>query len=313
MKVEAGRQVLLVEDDDDVVQSIGQLLTRNESNEPFWVTRVRRLEEALKAVQSRIFDVAILDLSLPDSKGYTTFETFRRHVPAVPVLILADFYDRELTARREDVRTHDYLLKSHLRSYPLDRTILHVIERARAAAKLDESRERYQLLFESIPIPCFVYDTKTLAVLAVNDAAVQVHGWSREEFQAMTLKDFRPPEDVPALMGLMEHIDEIPQTCGTWRHLKKDGTILYVEAMSRPFVFNGQKARIAVVTDVTERERRGVGVKLRESLQNVQEMSEALAQMAAALPVESRKLVLDLREEVLRMTEVVEIGTRGAV
>jgi len=274
---------------------------------------VRRLDDALAAARARTFDVAILDLALPDSKGYKTFETFRQHVPTVPVLILADFYDRELTARREDIRTHDYLLKSHLRSYPLDRTILHVIERAHAAAKLDESRERYQLLFESLPIPCFVYDMKSLVVLAVNDAAVQMHGWTREEFLAMTLKDFRPPEDVPALMGLMEHIDGIPQTCGTWRHLKKDGTILHVKAMSRPFVFNGQKARIAVVTDVTERERRDIGEKLREPLKNVREMSEALAQMAGALPAEGRKLMLDLREEVVRMSEAVGISTRGAV
>src|SRR5277367_3266724 len=76
MNIEAGKQVLLVEDDDDAVRSIGQLLTRNESDEPFWVTRVRRLDDALAAARARTFDVAILDLALPDSKGYKTFETF---------------------------------------------------------------------------------------------------------------------------------------------------------------------------------------------------------------------------------------------
>jgi two-component system cell cycle sensor histidine kinase/response regulator CckA len=49
----------------------------------------------------------------------------------------------------------------------------------------------------------FVYDPETLGYLAVNDAAVHQYGYSREEFSRMTLRDLRPPEDVPALLEML--------------------------------------------------------------------------------------------------------------
>ena len=57
------------------------------------------------------------------------------------------------------------------------------------------------MLFEASPMPMWVYDAETLAFLAVNDAAVRHYGYSRDEFLAMTIKDIRPPEDVPAMLA----------------------------------------------------------------------------------------------------------------
>ena len=73
------------------------------------------------------------------------------------------------------------------------------IERKRAEEELRESEERYRLLFESNPQPMWVYDLETLAFLAVNESAVHHYGYSREDFLAMTIKDIRPAEDLPAL------------------------------------------------------------------------------------------------------------------
>ena len=56
------------------------------------------------------------------------------------------------------------------------------------------------MLFEASPTPMWVYDAETLAFLAVNDAAVRHYGYSREEFLAMTIKDIRPPEDIPRML-----------------------------------------------------------------------------------------------------------------
>ena len=43
----------------------------------------------------------------------------------------------------------------------------------------------------------WVYDFETLQILDVNEAATQRYGYSRPEFLALTIKDLRPPEDVP--------------------------------------------------------------------------------------------------------------------
>ena len=45
--------------------------------------------------------------------------------------------------------------------------------------------------------------------LAVNDAACEHYGYTREEFLAMTIRDIRPPEDVPALLENLDKPDWI--------------------------------------------------------------------------------------------------------
>lgn len=52
--------------------------------------------------------------------------------------------------------------------------------------------EGYRLLFESHPQPMWLYDVESLAFLAINEAAVERYGYSREEFLAMTIADIRP-------------------------------------------------------------------------------------------------------------------------
>jgi PAS domain S-box-containing protein len=63
-----------------------------------------------------------------------------------------------------------------------------------AERKLKESEERYRRLFDSNPHAMWVFDAETLAFLAVNDAAIRLYGFSRDEFLEMTIKDIRSPE-----------------------------------------------------------------------------------------------------------------------
>jgi len=57
------------------------------------------------------------------------------------------------------------------------------------AEGLDEGA--YRVLFESNPRPCLVFDRETSRILAVNDAACALYGWTRDELLAMTVRDLR--------------------------------------------------------------------------------------------------------------------------
>src|SRR5262245_15624569 len=61
---------------------------------------------------------------------------------------------------------------------------------------LRESEEQYRLFFEANPEPMWVYDRDTLAILAVNEAAITHYGYSRGEFLEMHITDLRPAEDI---------------------------------------------------------------------------------------------------------------------
>jgi PAS domain S-box-containing protein len=69
-----------------------------------------------------------------------------------------------------------------------------------------ESEQGYRLLFESNPLPMWVYALDTLEFLAVNDAAVRNYGYSRDEFLSMTIRDIRPPEDIPMLLEKLARV-----------------------------------------------------------------------------------------------------------
>jgi len=129
-----------------------------------------------------------------------------------------------------------------------------VTERKRAEEHLRRSEEEYHLLFDSNPHPMWVFDAETLAFLAVNDAAVDSYGFSRQEFLGMTIKDIRPPEDVPELeRSLREYSARAAPAVGLFRHRKKDGTLIQAEIASRPLRFRGREARLVLAVDVTER------------------------------------------------------------
>ena len=63
---------------------------------------------------------------------------------------------------------------------------------------ITESKRReasFRLLFEHSPVPMWVFDVDDLRFLAVNDAALQHYGYSREQYRQMTARDIRPKEE----------------------------------------------------------------------------------------------------------------------
>ncbi len=134
-----------------------------------------------------------------------------------------------------------------------------VTARRAAEAAAAEVERRYRELFAGSPVPMMVYDRETLRYLAVNAAAVRHYGWSEAEFLAMTVRDIRPPEEVPALDAALAAIAADPRrgalTRGAFRHRRRDGTRFDAEVTTQELTFEGRPARVVVVQDVTERER----------------------------------------------------------
>ena len=130
-----------------------------------------------------------------------------------------------------------------------------ITKRKLAEEDLQASEERYRKLFELNPQPAWIYDRETLRFVAVNRAAVDSYGYSRDEFLSMTICDIRPAEDVLELREAISLLQNDIHSHEFWRHCKKDGTTIQVEITSYSLTFDGRDADFVIAVDVTERER----------------------------------------------------------
>jgi diguanylate cyclase (GGDEF)-like protein/PAS domain S-box-containing protein len=131
--------------------------------------------------------------------------------------------------------------------------------------ELKNREASFRLLFERNPVPMWVLDQENRRFLAVNDAAVQHYGYSREQFLAMSSRDIRPPEDRDASRpGVVTGPDNL-RVVRPRRHVKADGTMIDVEVFAMPLTYEGRPALLGAVFDVTERLR--AEAKVRETQQ----------------------------------------------
>ena len=120
---------------------------------------------------------------------------------------------------------------------------------------LRASESTYRLLFENNPHPMWTYDTRTLAFLSVNEAATAMYGYSAEEFLRMSIRDIRPPEDMPDLESALRGLGEA-DSARVVRHRRKDGSFFWVELLTHNIEWDrSSKARLVLASDVTERVR----------------------------------------------------------
>ena len=133
------------------------------------------------------------------------------------------------------------------------------------ASQLSESEQQYRLLFEHNPNPMWVYDDSTRQFLAVNEAAIERYGYSREEFLTMTRHDIRVEEGAGVSRGLKTPTG-IREHSGSWngRHLKKDGSVIDVTVTSHGITFDGHAACLALALDMTEQRRAEEGIRQSE-------------------------------------------------
>ncbi len=145
----------------------------------------------------------------------------------------------------------------------------------RATGEARRSTEAlYRALFEQSPIPKWLYDVDTLRFLAVNDAAVKKYGYTRDEFLQLTLRDIRPPEEIPRMLADVRQLRDFDVS--SWIHRLKDGTLIDVELTSQGFGIGGRNARLVDVQDVTQRKR------LEEQLRQTQKM-DAVGKLAGGI------------------------------
>ena len=118
-------RVLLVEDEPAYAQAVKEFL-RSPS---FHLRHARSFGDARICMAQESFDVALLDLTLPDNSGLKTFTDLKAAAPEVPVLIITGMNDESVALRAVREGAQDYIVKGELNPRTLERSVRYATER----------------------------------------------------------------------------------------------------------------------------------------------------------------------------------------
>ena len=123
------------------------------------------------------------------------------------------------------------------------------IERRKHVQKaLNESEGKYRKLFEMESDSLALVDVENGNMLDVNNAFIQLYGYSKEEIMCMKNTDFSAESD-----QTKKSIQAFEEYVSLRYHKKKNGTVFPVEIAANYFEHKGRKVNISAIRDITER------------------------------------------------------------
>ena len=122
----------------------------------------------------------------------------------------------------------------------------------RTQNELAAYESRFQLFFESVPLPVLAFDLETLRIQDANPAACHTYQYSLDELRAMTVLEICPPEEHDAFRTQLPHMRETQTSAGIWKHRQKDGTPLDMAVSGYTLELDGRRVHLSVLRDITQ-------------------------------------------------------------
>jgi|GEM_PF-1944234 len=131
--------------------------------------------------------------------------------------------------------------------------------------ELVKSKIKYQSLFDNANDSIYLINQETWEIIDCNKRAALLDGYTTEELKKMKIMDLQTPEEISALKEIFKDLDIKGPVSGLsgFNHKRKDGSFVPVEINSATVEIGGEKYRLSIVRDITERKR--VEDTLRES------------------------------------------------
>ncbi|WP_071191462.1 hybrid sensor histidine kinase/response regulator [Trichormus sp. NMC-1] len=186
-------KILLIEDNLAEARLLQEFLKQAQTKE-FSLVHVQRLRDAFSELSQQIYDVILLDLTLPDSQGLSSLPLLISHAPSTPIVVLTNTNDEELAIEAVRQGAQDYLVKRQVNPDVLVRSVRYAIERKQV---LEQLRTVNQAL-----------ETRVEERTAELVKAKEINQF-KSEFVSMLSHDIRNPLNTILLAaGLLQNSDE---------------------------------------------------------------------------------------------------------
>lgn len=246
-------KILIVEDNEgDFILIENYLQEHIEKPEILRASSFLEFKRKLKDETS--LDVIILDLSLPDQSGENLLLELKSIQINCPIIVLTGYTDFNFSIKSISQGIADYLLKDEINAFSLYKSVIYGIERKKSNEQLTQSNERYSQLFHMNKQPMWVYNAVTFTFVQVNKAALDLYGYTEEEFLNLRVTELWPEEEREKIELLISEINiEGSPYNDIVKNIKKSGEIFDVEMFGSTVVLNNLPLRTIIASDVTDK------------------------------------------------------------
>lgn len=248
---------LLIEDDPD------DILLLKETLAEVGLGRIKldyadRLSKGLIQLSGQSYDVILLDLNLPDSRGLETLITTVKRFPKIPVVVLSGLADDATTIEAVRRGAQDYLVKGEISGPLVMRVVRYAIERKQVEAALRASEARYRTLVETSPNGITLADLEGKLLLC-NQQAARLYGYANPEAMLgiNVFKLIAPGDRRLAILNTQKTLNESRIISAEYTLLRRDDSQFPAEVSSAVLRDNAGTPTgfISITHDITERKK----------------------------------------------------------
>ena len=253
-------RALIIEDSED-----DALLIIRELKQGGYVPEWERVRTAstLRAELKKEWDIILADYQMPRFTGLEALKIVKQRGPDIPFIVISGTIGEETAVKAMKAGAHDYIMKENLKR--LVPAIEREIREARLRAKkrevqeiLDESEEKYRLLFNTAPSGILHVNTKG-TVLTCNRAFLRLTGFKKEDIVGIhfTKLPTLPKKQMADYTKLFEDIisgKRLNNIAFKWVHF--DGSMKWGECTASLVKKDGKITGAQVIlTDITKRKQ----------------------------------------------------------
>lgn len=274
---------LLIEDDPADARLIREMVSQV-GEETLRLAWCDRLSTGLKRLADGDVDLVLLDLLLPDGQGLDTLHRVRGQAPLAAVVVLTGLDDEALAVQSLRQGAQDYLLKGHIESASLMRSIRYAVERKHAEQAIRRSQRDWENIFQSMVTPAMILGPDH-AILTINRAALNLVGKVKDKVLGKRCYEVMHGREKPLDGCPVEEIIKSHRTETREKTLDILGRT-YLLSCTPVLDDAGRLEKVIhIATDVTMLQRAQDG--LQTSLQKVQKAMQEIVH-AMAMTVEMR-------------------------
>ncbi|MFO8050358.1 MAG: PAS domain S-box protein [Thermoplasmatota archaeon] len=212
--------------------------------------------ELLGYEKSDIEDLKFTDI-LPDDQIEKAFEALEEIMETGTQKELTTFEVKAKSGERVLLETKSSLIYQDGEPYAILGIGRDITEKKEIEQKLRKDRKRFQEIFNNTNDAIYLHELTKEGMpgnfIEVNDTAVEMLGYSRDEFLEMSPEKIDAAEKADEVPDVMKELADEGEVRFEMVHQAKDGTKIPVEIYSHIFELEGEKRVLSVSRDITER------------------------------------------------------------